>query len=230
MGHRTVKRVPLDFSWPLRQRWKGYTDRPERSFPDCPDCAGDGLSVAAQAIRDTFVVPGLPQLSWRDKLTQDEVDFLWRNGRLMSDDGGRRVRPERPPTAAQVNAADSPFGRDLHGVAQFMLTERRCARLGLEFECSRCDAHGNLASAAEREQADRWTPTEPPQGPGWQLWETTSEGSPVSPVFASADELAAWCETGATVFAQQRMSAAQWLASFADDQLELRSMLTVARS
>ncbi len=31
-----------------------------------------------------------------------------------------------------------------------------------------------------------------PSGPGFQLWEVTSEGSPISPVFATAEELAAW--------------------------------------
>lgn len=31
---------------------------------------------------------------------------------------------------------------------------------------------------------------EPPEGEGWQVWETVSEGSPISPVFATAEELA----------------------------------------
>lgn len=33
---------------------------------------------------------------------------------------------------------------------------------------------------------------EPPTGDGWQAWETVSEGSPISPVFATADELVEW--------------------------------------
>ena len=34
----------------------------------------------------------------------------------------------------------------------------------------------------------------PPKGPGWQLWQTVSDG-PISPVFASAEALIAWmCE------------------------------------
>jgi hypothetical protein len=33
---------------------------------------------------------------------------------------------------------------------------------------------------------------EPPAGAGWQLWETVSEGSPASPVFGTAEELAGW--------------------------------------
>jgi hypothetical protein len=34
--------------------------------------------------------------------------------------------------------------------------------------------------------------TEPPPGDGYQLWETVTEGSPISPVFATPDELAEW--------------------------------------
>lgn len=36
--------------------------------------------------------------------------------------------------------------------------------------------------------------TEPPVGDGYQLWENVSAGSPVSPVFATANELAAWMQ------------------------------------
>jgi len=35
---------------------------------------------------------------------------------------------------------------------------------------------------------------EPPEGVGWQMWEDTSEGSPISPVFKTAEELAQWLE------------------------------------
>jgi hypothetical protein len=33
---------------------------------------------------------------------------------------------------------------------------------------------------------------EPPTGDGWQVWESVSEGSPVSPVLASRDAVVAW--------------------------------------
>jgi hypothetical protein len=65
---------------------------------------------------------------------------------------------------------------------------------------------------------------------GWQLYETTSEGSPVSPVFATAEELAAWCATGATVFADYRWTAEQWLASFVSDSTGVDSLLFVDSS
>lgn len=51
---------------------------------------------------------------------------------------------------------------------------------------------------------------EPPEGEGFQLWETTSEGSPVSPVFKTLDELCEWCEDNATVFADFKASKEKW--------------------
>lgn len=39
---------------------------------------------------------------------------------------------------------------------------------------------------------ESWEEEEPPTGEGWQLWENVSEGSPVSPVFATSGELVDW--------------------------------------
>ena len=50
-------------------------------------------------------------------------------------------------------------------------------------ECPQCGGHGDIATDEERD-AD-----ELPVGEGWQVWETVSGGSPVTPVFASAEEL-----------------------------------------
>ena len=52
---------------------------------------------------------------------------------------------------------------------------------------------------------------------GYQLYETTTEGTPCSPVFATLEELAVYCgdpANGVTVFAGERWTAEQWLASF----------------
>ena len=64
---------------------------------------------------------------------------------------------------------------------------------------------------------------------GYQLYETTTEGTPVSPVFPSLQELAAWCEDGATVFARFKWTREQWLASFEADSLGTDSLLAVTR-
>lgn len=52
---------------------------------------------------------------------------------------------------------------------------------------------------------------DPPSGEGYQLWETCTEGSPYSPVFATLDELCAWCAENASVFADHMATKEQWL-------------------
>lgn len=51
---------------------------------------------------------------------------------------------------------------------------------------------------------------EVPNGEGYQLWETTSEGSPISPVFETLDELCEWCEDNATTFAHSKANKEKW--------------------
>ena len=57
---------------------------------------------------------------------------------------------------------------------------------------------------------------EPPDGEGYQLWETTSEGSPSSPVFATLDELCVWCAENATTFASYTATAEEWKQMLGD--------------
>lgn len=59
----------------------------------------------------------------------------------------------------------------------------------------------------------------PPAGDGYQLWETTSEGSPVSPVFATLDELCEWCEKNATTFGSWKASKSEWKEMLSNDMV-----------
>ncbi|MBV9688383.1 MAG: hypothetical protein JO202_01610 [Ktedonobacteraceae bacterium] len=62
------------------------------------------------------------------------------------------------------------------------------------------------------EEADSGTwQQHPPIGPGYQLWENTTEGSPQSPVFDSAGKLATWCEEHTTTWGYRRTSQEEWL-------------------
>jgi hypothetical protein len=51
-------------------------------------------------------------------------------------------------------------------------------------ECDECGGDGWISD-----------PIEPPTGDGWQVWETVSEGSPISPVFATSADLVDWIVT-----------------------------------
>ena len=99
---------------------------------------------------------------------------------------------------------------------------------------SRDDLRDHLKEYAENPGEWRGTPPLPdnympelPEGDalGYQLYETTTEGTPCSPVFASLGELAAWCATSATVVAGHRWTQEEWLASFKAGTLDVDSLL-----
>lgn len=58
--------------------------------------------------------------------------------------------------------------------------------------CARCGGNGDIGTAEEREAVEDWKSTDPPTGDGWQVWETVSEGSPISPVFPDREGLIQW--------------------------------------
>jgi hypothetical protein len=137
---------------------------------------------------------------WLDKLTQDEVDRLveeLRYAELTHDwlGVGKGWVPKNPPvklTAEEVNAANAPGarGRGHDCCNQNLCVEVRAKRLGVYGKCQHCSGKGSIVTDPElKKLADEWEPESPPEGEGWQLWEHVSEGSPVTPVFSTAEEL-----------------------------------------
>lgn len=97
-------------------------------------------------------------------------------------------------------------GGDAYHVDQAL---RKAAGVPEEWgRCPACDGHGD--DPKKREAAEAWERKGPPIGDGFQLWTSTSEGAPISPVFATMDELCGWCETNATTFASFKTTAAEW--------------------
>lgn len=223
---RKLKRVALDFDWPLNEVWKGYIN-PDTADYSCPGCGGDGLStyaktrfaiwygksafipaktftadhpkIMALAVRNYRNVPvfgpgweGLQFVhqieaqrltrhyngAWCYHIDQGDVDALIKEKRLwdLTQDG-------HVPTVDEVNTwSIAGMGHD--SINAGVVVKARCEREGLPYLCDRCKGEGTLGEAPEFKH------TEPPAGPGYQLWETVSEGSPISPVFATAEELA----------------------------------------
>lgn len=58
---------------------------------------------------------------------------------------------------------------------------------------------------------------DPPEGNGYQLWSTTSGGSPISPVFETMSGLAKWCSRNATIFGDIKLTEEQWMNMFIED-------------
>jgi len=64
-------------------------------------------------------------------------------------------------------------------------------------------------------QAERYMPDWPEERrTHWQMYEDTSEGTPISPVFATPEELARWlADNRASAFANMTATYEQWLAT-----------------
>lgn len=182
---------------------------------------GSGLTPEAYAISQTFyahqiesaigsqphfgVNAGAGRLAWKDKLGQAEVDNLVAEGRLRAWVDGKWETV--PRTAEEVNAANRRgsglFDMDHDGINRWILIEFRCKVLGIEVSCKTCKGSGDIATDEQRDAYEKWEPTQPPTGEGWQVWETVSEGSPITPVFATADELVDYLSTNGTTWDQK---------------------------
>jgi hypothetical protein len=249
---RKIMRVPLDFSWPLNETWKGYLT-PEKFHEDpCPANCYGGHSWQYKRLENLWYgyAPFDPSWTGSTLLTPDTPavrafaernvsraawhygtgeDAIWREGKRLADmwnqqwchhlsqadvdalvDGGRlwdftrdfvpgegwkdKEIPYRP-TAAEVNEwTIRTFGHD--GINAYVVIKARCKRYGMPTTCATCDGHGSLEKyAGQRAEAEAWKWQDPEEGPGWQLWETVSEGSPISPVFETPEKLAYWMTT-----------------------------------
>lgn len=211
---REIRRVPLDFAWPLKKTWGGYLRPDELDLPECPDCKhgerhSTGTSIEAHAIASTFYSHQIgwadsnaEQLAWHDKLGQAEVDNLVAEGRLrtlvkrepMPDNPRTSEWKSLPLTAERVNAANrrggGVFGDYNHdALNRWILIRFRCKQLGITLECATCGGETHVGTPEQVAAHELWEPTEPPTGDGWQVWETVSEGSPISPVFADREGL-----------------------------------------
>ncbi len=114
------------------------------------------------------------------------------------------------PTTDEVNAWSlSGLGHD--AINQGVCVKARCAREGVPYQCPTCHGSAEVWPSAEvKAQHAAWEPTEPPPGEGYQLWQDCSEESPISPVFATLDELCAWAAENATTFGSFKASAKEW--------------------
>jgi hypothetical protein len=245
---REIRRVPLDFDWPLNKVWEGFLSPDKFDEIPCPDCK-NGYSPQAQNLYDLWygklpfdpastgstpwrhdspavrafaernignapdyygtgeaaIVREAQRLAalfngaWSHHLSQHDVDALVSAGRLhdfthtwSKEAGWQKIEPPVTPSAEQVNEWSlRGFGHD--GINASVVIRARCEREGVDDTCQTCQGHASTeAYPGQRAEAEAWEPASPPEGEGWQLWETVSEGSPISPVFATADELAVW--------------------------------------
>lgn len=170
---------------------------------------GDTIAVAREAIRlaENF------NSHWCYHLNSDDVaallaaDRLWdftRNPRTPEEaevvkakvsGGGNSWLPASNgyvPTPREVNVwAITGFGHD--AINCWTVVKAKCRRLKLPQSCRKCKGQGLLWDAQKNKRiAEAWKPEEPPAGDGWQVWETVSEGSPITLVFETSELCADW--------------------------------------
>ena len=68
----SVKRVPLDFGWPVGYAWHGYLN-PWPGPIECENCSGTGLNEECQKLFRNF-------RRWAPRLTEEEEAFATKAG------------------------------------------------------------------------------------------------------------------------------------------------------
>lgn len=280
---RDLRRVPLDFKWPLNKVWGGYLNPYTKQSAECAACKGSGSSPESRRLHDEWygkapfdaAAYGATPLTvdhpsvqaaaqrncghapdyygagagavrsearrllnhfkgaWCYNLIQADVDALVAGGRLHEFTRVARTPDQHAvltlqraagkgywlpehngytPTAEEINAwAMLGMGHD--ALNAWICIEARLIREGYdpETKCVDCDGEGCMwPSQAIKAAAEEWESSEPPTGEGYQLWETTSEGSPISPVFSTLDALCVYAAANCSVFGSEKATAREW--------------------
>ena len=227
---REVKRVALDFDWPVKKAWPGYINPHYKECPEAGRTCFNGSNAAAcylGHITDMLTVIGgdaqrgethpyarqlpyhMDHPEWSiqpkeirqrmvgliQKLTDDDGDFLGFTGKghtiffKLLEMAGIKNPPYE--NSKEYDEAKKPA-----------------------YEWTNCLAcKGESIDPAVQGVYDAWKRSEPPEGTGWQMWENTSEGSPISPVFKTPEALARWLtDSEASAFGKQTASYDAWLS------------------
>lgn len=217
---REVKRVPIEFDWPLNKEWEGYLLPDRLKGTHCPDCDGSGqthfgwwlqslgylIGMLATDVRDQE--QGKPMHPYFSEVPNPHGHWEYARG-LTWVQGHELTQPERRDSrsrfvidrpgrdaltffAALTGEPEEKLGYMFGGVdVHYVAMRKLLERAGTDVSCKRCEGHGTLeAYEGQRADEEAWERSEPPAGDGWQLWEGVSAGSPITPVFATPEALA----------------------------------------
>lgn len=216
----------------LKDRWYGQAPfSPVVPFPvdhprilalaerNCEHSPGFYGSGAASITREARRLAEHFNSQWHHHLGVDDVAALIEAGRLIDftsefipGKGWVKKEPFTMPTPAEVNEWSlSGLGHD--SINCHVVIGAVCEKEGWPTNCEHCEGHGHIWPNKEDEAVyEAWKNYEPPIGEGWQMWETTSEGSPMSPIFSTPEELAQWLtDSKASAFGRETATYSQWM-------------------
>lgn len=203
---REIKRVPLDFDWPIGEIWQGYLMPAKYDEDKCPNCDGGRTPALCWVEAIAWLLPMLA-----DDLRAQSFEGTEHQFTQFGDDRSKihpylsslmNVYTDRRPSADIAELIEGLTGEKpsmfgyvgSSGSWQIVDKLRRAAGVDEKWGwCKTCDGHGIVEKyPGQRAEAEAWERTEPPEGEGWQVWETVSDGSPISPVFADREGLIGW--------------------------------------
>lgn len=238
---RELKRVPIDFKWQIGQIWKGYLNPYNSQKCQCCDGSGlNRATNKLNNDWYGWDNPKYINLSenrrynanaWQYQLTEIEVKALMKSRRISDVSNfrghfdeeqntwvqwidGQKVECDEPemPTPESVNnwAIHTPMGHD--SINRWICVEARAKHLGVYGKCEMCEGEGCIWQSDEiKTLSENWQSFDPPTGEGFQLWSTTTEGHPMTPVFATLDELCEYLELEkVSVFGRDTASKEKW--------------------
>lgn len=179
-------------------------------------------------------------MAWSNNLDDDDVKALIEGNRLWDftrvpineeqkqivkekiENGGNSWLPFNNgyvPSAKEVNEWNlkSMVGHD--SINCWIVIKAKLKRLGLSEDCPHCEGTGtDWQSKEAKDLHENWKDYEPPTGNGFQLWSTTTEGHPMTPVFSSLEDLCKHLESAkVSVFGSNTASYERWLEMLSED-------------
>lgn len=206
---RKLRRVPLDFDWPIGKIWHGYINPYYRKCPDCDN----GYTAARERLQDLI---SLIMLSGTDSQKGQNHPYFVNNFALYHNN----IIPSPDMAELTIGLAGRNMSFIGHDACDKWSAEKKIIKAaGLDPDiwgiCKFCN--GDAIDPAIKSKYEAWELFDPPTGEGYQLWDTTGDGSPISPVFAILDDLCNWCESNATTFAYNKTTAAEWKRMLSED-------------
>lgn len=201
---REVRRVALNYDFKIGKTWPGFINNHYRK---CPHCEA-GTTTARQRLGDLV---SLLMLSGEDARRGKGHPYFY-DAPLHHTAGSEPMSKDMSElTVGLAGRGPSFLGHD--SCDQWRAEKKIIAAAGLPENWGICPhCNGDAVDPACKEAYEAWEETPPPAGDGYQLWETTSEGSPLTPVFASPEDLARYsADNGVSSFGRDTADYTTWL-------------------